>query len=223
MTPDYVIDHDVDLALDRAFERWPLLRFTKSWNTERGANGVLSIHAVSRASGEKEEVCVERNVLGRMPRAEREVILDRATQTAAETLSRRLPAPQRMIAFNVWSPMPASIDVGKEIAPAIRTVQFEPVGVTLDILTRAIDAVILCYGDHPTHLLVGWQTYLELKHYHSWALEKENGSGEEGTVRFRDVPLRIDPTREQVVVAVPPVEYFIGNPLPNGAVWEPKR
>ena len=220
MNPDPVIDYDVDLALDRAFESWPLLRFTKAWDEGRGCAGVYELRAISRASGEFEEATVAHNELARMTRAQREIVLSRATRIAAEVLSRRLPTRERMIRVQAWRPLGGSLIEGKEIPPVLEPVQFEPVGVTLDILSRAIDAVLSTYGAQPTHLLVGWQTHIELTHYHSWALSKE--TPEDGSaLLFRDVPLRIDPTREQAVIAVPPLEYLLGNPLPKDAVWEP--
>lgn len=89
-----------------------------------------------------------------------------------------------------------------------------------------MDAVYCESGRQPSHFLVGWKTWLEMR------VDRDTSESfrrprwvdypsVNGEPTFHGVPIRLDPTRGHYVLAVPEFEWLVGRDLPKGAKWEP--
>jgi hypothetical protein len=97
-------------------------------------------------------------------------------------------------------------------------------------LETAYRAIYEASGRPPTHFLAGWMTLGQL-YADSQSLQ---GPWEHPldlprleAMRWRDLPVTLDPTRRHGIVAVPLYDYLLSLPstdgairLPAGAVWE---
>ena len=76
----------------------------------------------------------------------------------------------------------------------------------------------------PTHYLVGWATLLEIDYLVSgdktWSRNGWHQDADDNRT-FMGIPVCLDPTRRECIIAVPCSRFLIGRTMPSDAMWFP--